>query len=364
MRGKDFLPMLLKSVAVCGIVLSPLAKADANSYVYVSVAGKEQIAIYQMDEQSGALTHQEDVSVGGAPGAMDVGPLGQSLFVSLRSSGGLAGFRIDAASGKLSPINETKVAGSAAYVKVDHSGKFLLSAYYSAGKVMVHKIAQDGSLSAQALQTVETAQKAHAIVPDPTNRFVFVPHTGPNLIFQFAFNAETGQLAPNSVPQVVTAPENQPRHIAFHQNKKFAYVDNEHGSSVTAYAFDATSGTLSPFQRLSTLPTDFKENNSCADIEMHPSGKFVYSSNRGHDSIAGFAINPETGFMRAIGQAKTEKTPRSFNIDPTGRFLYAGGQGSGKLAAYRIDQQTGKLERFATYEVGPNPSWVQVVSTP
>lgn len=350
--------------AFCGFLSASWDFVKADSYVYISVAGDKRIATYRMDEENGALTHVADFTTDGEPGATCVDPDRKFLFACIRSSGQLSAHRIDPESGKLSLINTVSVGKDPAYVATDHTGRYLLSAYYFAGKVAVHEIAADGSLSEQPVQWVETADKAHAIVPDPMNRFVFVPHTGPNLIDQFHFNVINGHLTPNSVPQVVTAPEDEPRHFAIHPNLKFAYADNEHGSSVTAYEFDAASGRISPLQTLSTLPVDFRENNSCAHLELHPSGRFVYASNRGHNSIAGFAIDADSGMLKLISQTKTEQTPRSFNIDPSGRFLYSAGQGSGKLVAYRIDDQSGTLERFSTYEVGSKPWWVLAVQTP
>jgi len=364
------MPHRMKTAAIgllafwAGMTSLSTTAAKADSYVYISVGGDNRIAVYRMNEQDGSLTPHSDVKLDGAPGAMDVDPERKFLFTSLRSTKSLTGFRINAETGKLERLNTTPVGENSAYVKVDHTGQFLLSAYYGAGKVAVHKIAADGSLSDEPLQWVETAPKAHAIVPDPSNRFVFVPHTGPNKIFQFAFNQKHGRLTPNSVPTVTTPVEDEPRHIAFHPELDFAYVDNEKGNSVTTFEFDPVKGTLKAVQTLSTVPEGFTEQSHCADIEITPSGKFVYASNRGHDSIAGFAIDAKTGLMTSIGQFATEKTPRSFNVDPSGKFLYSGGQGNGKLAAYRIDQETGRLERFATYDVGPGIGWVQVVKMP
>jgi 6-phosphogluconolactonase len=145
----------------------------------------------------------------------------------------------------------------------------------------------------------------------------------------------------------------------FHPTLPLVYCDNERGSSVTAYAFDEKTGTLTPGRTVSTLPADFTGNNTCADIALTPDARFLYASNRGHDSLAGFMVDEKTGALTPIGQFATEKTPRSFSIDPAGRFVYAAGQGSGKLAAYRLDAKSGALERFDTYEVGKEPAWVQ-----
>ncbi len=243
----------------------------------------------------------------------------------------------------------------------DPSGSFLLSAYYRAGKVMVHAIDPSGKLSEQATQSVPTAQKAHAIVADRSGRFVFVPHTGPNLIFQFLFDAQLGKLTPNDPSQVVRPQQSGPRHLWFHPHADFAYGSDEQGNSITAYRLDARGGRLDAIQTLSSLPAeDAAAGKSTSDIEVHPTGKFVYIANRGHDSISCYALDQATGEMRYSANTKTEKTPRSFNIDPAGRYLIAAGQNSATLACYTI-QPDGTLSPVGTTPTGSNPWWVLIV---
>ncbi len=340
----------------------PTPPALGGTYLYVSVAGENKISLFSVDPESGALNHQADVETAGKPGSLAVDPSRQFLFAALRSTGALASFKIDSATGTLTPLSTTVVEVDPSYVKIDATGKYLLSAYYRAGKVAVHAIA-DGRIGPEAVQWTETDEKAHAVLIDASNRFVYVPHTQPNAIFQFHFDGGSGLLSPNS-PAKTTTPENSgPRHGWFHPNGRFAYFDMEQGSSVTAFHVDAKTGALDSFQTVSTLPTDFSERNSCADLELTPSGKFLYVSNRGHDSIACFAVDAESGQLTLVEQEATLQTPRSFNVGPSGRFLYAAGQGSGKLASYRIDGDTGELTRLETYSVGGQPWWVLVVDT-
>jgi 6-phosphogluconolactonase len=150
-----------------------------------------------------------------------------------------------------------------------------------------------------------------------------------------------------------------PRHLAFHPTKDLAFTSDEQGSSVTAYSFDAAAG-LKPLQTLSTLPAGYTERNTTAEVKVHPSGKFVWVSNRGHDSLAGFAID-DAGKLTALGQTPTEKTPRSFEIDPSGQFAFGAGEGSGKLAVFRINTETGELKRLHTVDVGQSLTWVMAV---
>src|SRR5262249_22349118 len=254
----------------------------------------------------------------------------------------LASFRLDPATGKLKPIGTVQLpkGENAAFVGTDRTGRWLLSASYAAGKVVVHKLGDDGTIQAPAVQTVVTAKTAHCAVTDPGNRFVFVPHVTPNAVFQFRLDAATGHLT-EAGKAAGGADKAGPRHLAFHPMRNLAFTSDESGSSITAYRFDPAAG-LKPVQTLSTLPTDFKGANTTAEVKVHPRGKFVWVSNRGHDSLAGFAID-STGKLSALGQTPTEKTPRSFDIEPDGRFLLAAGEGSGKLAVYRIDTDTGKL---------------------
>jgi 6-phosphogluconolactonase len=350
----------MKLLAAVALLLTTCASAFADTYLYVSVAGEKKIALYRMDPAEGKLTHMADVVTDGEPGALAIDPRRHFLFAAIRSAGNLASFRIDRETGKLTPLSTVPAGADPAYVATDRGGRFLLTAYYQAGKVTVHAIGKDGTLTDSPLQTVATADKAHAIVPDPSNRFLFVPHTGPNSIFQFTFDENNGKLAANDPARIETPKDTGPRHLVFHPSQALTYVDNEQGSSVTVYALDTKAGTLKPLQTLSTLPKDFGGANACAEIKVHPSGKFLYASNRGHDSIGCFALDDD-GRLRTIGQAATEKTPRSFDLDRSGTFLFAAGEGSGKVASYRIDPKTGELNRLETYEVGKAPWWVMAV---
>ncbi len=336
------------------------APAFADTFVYVSLASEKKIAIYKMGPKHGKLTLVAHAPLDGEPGALTTDPAKRFLFAALRAEGKLTALRIDGATGKLTPINTVPAGADPAQISTDRTGKFLLAAYYVAGKVTVHAIAKDGSLSKAPVQSLSTADKAHAIVPDRTNRWVFVPHTGPNVTFQFAFDAKTGKLTPNAVPTLKAPPKTGPRHLVFHPSKEIAYVVNEQGGSVTTYALDVKAGTLKPVQTISTLPPRYKGTNACAEVRLDPTGRLLYASNRGHDSIACFAIEKD-GLLRALDRVPTEKNPRSFDLSPDGGFLYAAGESSGKLAAYRIDGTTGMLTRIATYEVGKQPWWVMAV---
>jgi 6-phosphogluconolactonase len=333
--------------------------AAAETFVYVSMAPEQKIRVYRLDPKDGKLTSVDSVAVDGTPGALNVDPQNKFLFASLRSKDTLASFRIDPATGKLQHVSTAALGKgeNAAFVGTDRTGRWLLSASYAAGKVVVHRI-DDGKIQTPAVQTVTTAKTAHSAFTDRDNRWVFVPHVTPNAVYQFKLDASTGMLAEAGKAPGGTDKAG-PRHLALHPTLPFAFTSDEQGSSITAYRFDGSTG-LKPVQTVSTLPADFKGKNTTAEVKVHPGGKFVWVSNRGHDSLAGFAID-STGKLTPLAQTPTEKTPRSFEIDPDGRYVLGAGEGSGKLAVFEVDQASGKLTRLHTVDVGTSLTWVLAV---
>jgi 6-phosphogluconolactonase len=340
------------------------ALAHAATVVYVSAATDKQIIVLQMDETSGALRELQRVSLEGEPAALITSPDRRFLFASHRSTGKLQSFRLDRDTGRLTPLRVVEAGADPAHIHTDRTGRYLFTAYYVAAKVSVHAIGEDGSLGERPVQEIATAEKAHAAVPDAGNRFVFVPHTGPNAIFQFAWDAKAGRLSPLD-PAKLTRPKNTgPRHLAWHPTKSIAYIDNEQGGSVTAYRMDDKRGTLTPGDTVSTLPGDFRGENACAELKVHPTGRFLYVANRGHDSLAIFRIGDDGAALTAAGHAKTEKTPRSFDIDPRGKFAIAAGESSGHLAVSQIDERTGELTPRHRLKLGDRLWWVLIVPLP
>jgi 6-phosphogluconolactonase len=347
-------------MAVLMMTTTLTASRAEQTCVYVSDAGTQAIVLYHLDEATGKLKEVSRTNVGTAPGSLFVHPERRLLLASLRTNAEVGAFNVGA-DGKLAEAGRTTLGSgaNAAYVAADKSGAYLLAASYSAGRVTVHSIGKDGQLSKEALQTVETAKTAHAAVLNAEQNWLFVPHVQPNAVFQFQFDAKTGKLT-----QKDSAPGGKegagPRHIAFHPSQKFAFTSDESGSSVTLYSFDSASG-LKPLQTLSTLPADFTARNSTADVHVHPNGQFVWVSNRGHDSLAGFKFDPATAKLTAIGQTPTEKTPRSFGLSPSGNWLLGAGEGSGKLAVFSVDPKSGELSRKDTIDVGKSLTWVAIV---
>jgi len=277
-----------------------------------------------------------------------------------------------AADGSLSIVGETaEITSRTPYIRVDKQGRFLLAAHYGEGDVTVYRIT-NGICTGELLDHRKTERTAHCIEVDPSGRFVFVPHTAPNKVYQFRLDENTGKLSPNN-PPFVKGPDSdhkyhEPRHYAHHPKFNIAYTSNENGGGISSWKFDPKSGTLTLLQTLSTLPPKFEGRSAAADIKITPNGRFAYVSNRDvtereegepmQDTLAAVALDPQTGEMTLVGYYPTGRHPRSFCIDLTGNYLYAAGQSSANLFAYRIDQKTGELDHLKTYETGEVPIWV------
>lgn len=334
-----------------------------SCYLYASLSGEDRIAIWQMDPQTGDLQREKDFQLPGGPAPLAVDPTRRRMYVGQRAACRLATLDIDPRDGRLSLRQTIPLPSDPCYLRTSRSGRFVLSAYYKAGHVAVHAVDEGGAAVEPAIEWRATAPRAHCIQTTPDDRWAFVPHVmDANVIFQFAFDPQTGHLTPNPRPTQPGEPGAGPRHYAFHPDGRTVYVVNEQGCSLTAYRLDATSGTLAPLQTISTLPADFAGPNTCAQIHLSPTGRFVYASNRGHDSIACFAIETGTGRLAGRGCRLTEKTPRAFGLDPQGRYLYAAGLDSDRLAAYRIDPTAGTLHPLATYALGARPMWVLILA--
>jgi 6-phosphogluconolactonase len=329
--------------------------------VYVSESGEKRIAVWALDEVSGALARVSEAVLPGAPGSLSISPDRKHLYVSVRSEKQFATLDVDAKTGALTNPTFADAGFNAAYIFADKTGRWLLAASYSEGMVGSFGI-RNGRVAGPAVVTLATGQKAHCIQADPANRFAFVPHVGElNKVEQLRFDAEVGTLSHNTPPHLPGGEGEGPRHMQFHPNGKWAYFVNEHGKSVTLCDYDAGNGTLKARQSVPTVPADWRTKGSCADIHISADGRFVYASNRGHDSLAVFSVDPQSGELTAHGQTPTEKTPRSFCIVPGGGFVVSAGEGSHKLIVYRRNAETGALIPLKTYECGKGPAWVTSV---
>jgi 6-phosphogluconolactonase len=271
------------------------------------------------------------------------------------NSGGLSAFSVDPATGKLTFLNEVQTKGAdPCYVTVDKTGKYVLVANYTGGSIAAFPILTDGKLGDASAFVQHTghgpnAQRqegphAHSIDLSPDNRFAMVDDLGLDELLVYKFDSANGTLTPNDPPFAKVDAGAGPRHFALRPDGKFAYVIAEMGRSVTVFSNDAASGRLQALQTVSTLPKDFNGRNDDAEIRIHPSGKFLYASNRGEDTIAIYAIDGTKGTLTQVGSTPTGgKEPRSFEIDPTGTLLFAANQKSDNIVVFRIDQKTGQL---------------------
>ena len=340
------------------------------SFMYVSLQDDDKLSIFGMDATTGKLTHQDEVPALGGPSASTISPDRKVFYVGHRNGKEISSFQIDPNTGGLTLIGRIPVPDSPTFLSTDRNGRFLLSAYYQGAHVAVHQIKDDGGLGDRPIEWLETAPAAHCIQTDRSNKFVFVPHIarlndsvmnppgdilGPNAIFQFKFDENTGHLTPNSPLKLEQGEFLGPRHFTFHPSLDVVYFTDEQGCSVTAYNLDTSTGTLSPFQTTTTLPEGFEGRNTCSQIQITPSGKFLYAPNRGHNSVAGFSVDATSGRLTAAGRVPTESVPSAFSLDTEGRFLFAAGSETGRLASYQINGDTGELTALETYAVGKRP---------
>jgi 6-phosphogluconolactonase len=341
--------------------------------VYVGLQDEDKIAVFAMDADTGQLTKRAEMPAAGGPSVMAISPDRRMLYVGHRTEPAISSFRIDQGSGGLTLAGTVPQAHAPTFLAPDRAGKYLLCAYYQGGGAAVFHLGADGAVGAPSLDWLATATGAHAIATDPSNRFAFVPHIariqdnvleppkndpGPNVIMQFRFEAQNGRLTPNSPLRVEQPDLVGPRHYCFHPGGDFVYFSNEQGCSVTAYRMDKATGTLAAVQTISTLPQGHTARNTCSQIHLTASGRHLYVGNRGHNSIAGFAVDPAGGHLTSVGQVPTEAVPSAFGLDPEGKFVFAAGTASGRLASYRVNGETGVLTPLTTYAVGQRPAAV------
>ena len=316
------------------------------------------IQVYRMDPASGAWTHIQLLADVPNPSFLALDHKQRHLYCV---HGGdtysqVSAFAIDSGSGKLTPLGSQPSGGrNPVALSVDRTDRVLVVANYADGTAGALPINPDGTLAPLTdLATVtgepgphpteQTSPHPHHIPLDPASRFLLIPDKGLDRTFVFRLDAEQGKLIPADPPSVQARPGSAPRHAAFHPSRRFAYVINELASTLTTYAYDGERGTLRELQLISTLPPDFTAPSKTAEIHVAPSGRFVYGSNRGHDSIVIFAVDDADGTLTPIGWESTRgKKPRYFGLNPSGTFLCAANQDSDTIVTFRVDQQTGLL---------------------
>jgi 6-phosphogluconolactonase len=341
----------------------------------------EGIHVYRLDDTSGALEPVRVVAGVVNPSYLAFDSAQRFLYAvnELKSyegkpGGSVSAFGVAPKTGDLTFLNTRPTHGTdPCHVLVNTKGSHVFVANFMSGSVCVLPVREDGSLgeASDFLQHqgagIDPARQAgphaHSVTLDAANRFACVPDLGLDKLVVYRLDPRRGMLEPNAVPWFKVKPGAGPRHLAFHPRGGVAYLINELDSTVTVLSFDARRGAFTELQVVPTLPEGFQGESTCADIQVAPSGRFVYGSNRGHDSLVIYQVDRRTGRLTCVGHEPTQgKTPRSFGIDPTGRFLLAANQDSDTIVTFRIHPRTGALQ--PTGQVTPVPTPVCVKFLP
>ena len=332
-------------------------------FLYVSCAGDRQIYVLAMEPKTGALRTVTKVAVPGMgePGTsmpLALNPDRTVLYAAVRTPPfPCASFAVDTKEGGLTLLGVAPLADQMAYIVTDRTGRHLLGASYFGSKISCNPIDGRGIVRGPATQVIETPPKAHSILTDPTNRFVFAASLGGDCIFRTAFDAASGMM--QVLPPVPVHAGAGPRHLRFSPDGRFLYLINELDGTIIAYSFDAASGTLTELQTTTVLPPGADAKAASADIHLTPNGRFLYGSERVTNTLAAFRVDAASGKLSPIGSVSSEPSPRGFAIDPSGAFLLCAGQTSNRVAVYSIDQENGALTRTGVYDVGANPNWIE-----
>jgi len=361
-------------VAVCA---TGAEKTKGKYLVYIGTYTQGEskgIYAYRFDAETGQSTSLGLAAATTNPSFLVIHPNHRFLYAvnevadyDGKASGGVSAFVIDQQTGKLTLANEVASLGAdPCYVSLDNAGKYVLVANYTGGSVAVFPVMENGGLGKASAFVQHSGSSvnprrqegphAHWIGVSPDNRFAIAADLGLDELIVYPFEAHQGTLAPNHHQWAKLVPGAGPRHFVFHPNGKFAYVIDELYSTIAEFSYDAAKGSLHELQTVSALPKDFGGYNDAAELQVHPTGKFLYASNRGHDSIAVFAIDAATGALTPVEYVATQgKTPRNFAIDPTGSYLFAANQDSNNIVIFRIDPQTGRLTPTGQVLEAPSP---------
>ncbi|MGC3959814.1 MAG: lactonase family protein [Verrucomicrobiota bacterium] len=350
------------------IAFHVVAATAAEYWVYFGTytsSASKGIYAARFDSATGKLSAPELVAETRNPSFLAMHPTGKFLYAvgevdntQGQRAGAVNAYELDAKTGALTVLNQQISGGTGpCHIAVDATGKSVLVANYGSGSIAALPVQADGSLGA-ATTTIQHAGSsvnpkrqagphAHFITPSPDNRFALACDLGLDKVLVYQLDPANAKLTTNNPPHAVVLHGSGPRHLAFHPNGRFAYVINEMALTITIFSYDAQQGALFEEQNVSTVPAGYviTEKDSTAEIAVHPNGKFVYGSNRGHNSIAVFSVDAKTGKLALIQNESTQgKTPRHFVIDPSGRWLFAENQGSDSVGGFAIDVATGKLQ--------------------
>ena len=332
----------------------------------------------QLDAASGAISDPRPVGWGANACFLVLSPdrrflyaVGDTFAAEQFSGGAVGAFAIDATTGQLGLLNQTPAPGGRpSHITIDATGRFVVTINYHQGSVALYSVEQDGRIAA-ASDVVQhqgsgpnparqAGPHAHQATFTPDNGLVLINDLGLDKVMIYRLERAQAKLIPHDPPWATVHPGAGPRHLAFHPSGAYVYVIDELDATITAFGWNASRGVLQEMQVVPTLPADFSGENLCADIHVHPTGKFLYGSNRGHDSIAIYAIDEQTGLLTALGyQSTLGEVPRNFAIDPSGAFLVVANQKSGTLVSFAIDPRQGDLTPTGHSAQIPAPSCVK-----
>ncbi|MCU1298077.1 MAG: 6-phosphogluconolactonase [Acidobacteriaceae bacterium] len=344
--------------------IAAVAEATAGKYLlYVGTYtdhGSKGIYAYRFDPATGQASDLGLAAESVQPSFLTADPNGRFLYAvnetdiyQGQATGSVSAFAIDSATGKLSPLNEVSARGAGTtFITLDRTGKYAFVANYNSGSVAVFRVLQDGKLGESTAfvqhkgSSVDRDRQAgphpHEVVLSPDNRFAIVADLGIDQLVVYPFDSQNGTLGQ---PHIIKSSAGAgTRHLVFGRNCNFVYVINELKNTIVSYSYNAKRGELRELQTVSTLPGDFKDTNTTAEIQMDPAGKFLYGSNRGEDSITVFAVGRKSGTLKNVENVSTQgKMPRSFALDPSGEWLVAANQGSNNVVIFRVDSKSGRL---------------------
>lgn len=356
------------------------ADAPTKQWVYIGTytgakSNSNGIYRFEFDAATGQLTPAGLMAEATNPSFLAIHPTGKYLLAVGESQGGAVfSYRIDPKTGQLTKISQQPSGGNGpCHVAISHDGKFAFVANYGSGSAAAFRISDSGELSGPTAviqhrgsgpnKARQSGPHAHSVTLDPSGLFAMVADLGVDKIYSYRLNDNPGLTEAGSV-SYSTAPGAGPRHFAFHPDGKQAFVINELNSTLSRLHYHPDAGSLTEKTTVSTVPADFKGSNSTAEVVVHPNGKFVYGSNRGHNSIAAFAIDP-SGELPLVGhQSQGIKTPRNFNIDPTGQWMIVANQHGNDLLVFKIDQQTGALVPTGNKAEVGSPVCVKLMRAP
>ncbi len=375
----SLLIVLTVLLVACSVVKQ--SSSQQEMLVYVGSYAKpdaESIFAYRLDEENGTLTKAFAVKGGENPSFLTLDNDRKHLYAvnetteyEGQKSGAVSAFSVDQRTGNLTFLNkQPSLGGAPCYISLDHKNKMAMVANYVGGNVSAYLVQPDGRLSASTDMEQHAGKgprpqqqdgpHAHCITPDPNNNFALAVDLGIDQVISYKIDKESGKLERQSAYTAKTGAG--PRHLTFHPNKRFAYVINELNATLTAFNYNPQTGALTEVETVPTLPADYTGENSCADIHVSADGRFLYGSNRGHNSIVVFAIDQNTNKLTLVQHASTQGNwPRNFTFSPSGKTMLVANQRSNNITTFKVDTQTGKLTYTGNSAAVPSPVYVQVV---